>query len=338
MSAIQHLSKISKLNEHQKGICISSNDNQIRLYSSSPSVYGETVVDGRIQRPGINLLPLTVIPTLSGVGDRIIELEVTLDLISIRFGRESVDIPQIAGRIEDVSRVDIEPQWLGVDLGRLRNIRYATNSKFDLDVLWMYNRSMVATDKSRLAVYKTVIGDNYNIGLSDYIVSFLPQETVIDLSIHNDTIFLGNGNSFIVTKNNTKQFPTAITRIVDIPFLHNNVTVSLNEFTKRINIAKNFVDDNNIGCILNMTKDKVEISYETYKGKNKLEVQVLNYDEDFKEERIKISTKYLYQALSNCISQNIMLGVLNIDDRFPLFYIYDYDIIHYMLPIVQGVK
>jgi hypothetical protein len=328
-----NLNKIAKENEQPKGLLIDASGEIVTIYSSSPLVYGQANLPCIVTDPGVQLLPLTIIKTLNNMRDRAITLKVDLNSVVITEGRNVVEEPQFNASVDSVSTRDTKPQWFGMDVSRLRKIKYATTDRYDLDVFWLHNGVFVASDKSRVAVYRP--GVELDHGISFSIPNFAPgfiSGDFVDMAVNDGLLWLGSNSYYISTTESYKPMPYQLATVADNRHYLNNVTVSQAELLRVLTIAKNNLSKSIPGINLRINNEEIYLRYSSSDGTGELFVPVVESQLEFDID-IKVSTNFLFEAVNNCEHSQVNVGVTEYG-KMNLMYVLDYDVAHFLLPLI----
>lgn len=327
LNAIHFLSKVSRKNDASgKSLLIEATD-IVKLYSWSNDIYGQQIIDAKVLDDGTCLLPLAIIPYLSKLGDTAITLDIDLDNIVIKYGKSKINLNQIGGTIKDFSRRDKNPEWLGCDLIRLKNLRYATTDNWGYDVFWILDKAIVASDRIKVAVYKPDnISSDVRAIIPSYVTSFFPDGQV-DLSL-GDVVFFGNDKANIsITTQKDTMFPKPLEVLIDEDF-SNLVSVNLTAFTRAVNITAMISDR----CVMKID-DEVKLTGESEIGDAGQVVNVLDKSNLSRDIIIKLNSAYLKQIVDNCLGPQILVGT-RLVGAMDIFYIHDFNVCHYLVPLV----
>ena len=327
LGALHHLSRISRIGD-VKGLLLEC-DNAANLYTYSNDIYGKVIIDGKIEETGSQLLPLIVIPYLSKLGDASIRLKIDTDNITIYHDKSEINLNQMSGDKKHFSKREISPNWIGTDLARLKNIRYASTDAYGFDTFWINNQSIIATDRIRVVVYKPInIPENINFAIPNFITSYLP-DGIIDLSI-GETIYLGSDKSNIsITPKVDAAYPKQLDSLIEDDF-NNCVSVNLQTLSRAVDVIAMMAKDNP-GCRLELS-DYLTLTSESSSGSAKQQINIFDSSNLSKPINIKLSAFALKQAVDNCLGPQVILGNKQINDKFSLLYLFDYDITHFIVP------
>lgn len=335
VSQIEYLSKISRLNDNNKSILIRADDD-IRLYASSSSVYGEANVAGRVQEQGSSLVPLTLIPYLRNYESTEISVRFSLNDIIVESGKDVLTLPQISGSLEDISVRSYSPNWLGINIPRIKNMRYAANeADLKMDNFWFIDNTIVASDRIRICVYRPGYESDIVTTIPSFITSYMPQvkdDETVDLALDKD-IWIGNKDKSISIQKwgDDTIIPQPILELARLNEIENFVVISRREFQRRIKLAKMILDKDKTRIGINMMVRSDEVEFSPQQGSDffvPVVDNVLN-DGDFS---LKLNCRLLLEAVDNCVNTNLMVGLTQLGPT-PLFFIVDYDMIHYLIPL-----
>lgn len=323
---ITNLSAISK--NGSKSILVKVSD-VIELFASNSSLYGQGIVQGKIHEQGNILIPITLIPVLDNLGDKIITLSVDANEINIQTGRNKISLPQIGGSINDVSIRDYVPKWMDVDISRIKDIKYASGiSAYGLDIIWATGNRLLASDKVRISCYRPkefMIDDTIAI---PNIAAISGDD--VKMAIH-DHIWVGNDGYNISMSRVAMDLPYVLSDVTNIE-LPDLFVVNKDEFGRNVSLTNRLSDNLYYVTTITSIKDEIKISTESTKTKaTELYQNVLVPGaEGFS---MKLNSAFLHSAVDNCRGKQIGIGKLNID-KFNMFVIHDVDVTHYMLEVV----
>lgn len=333
LEAFQFLSRISRRNETiGKNLLIEADTDSVKLYAESTDVYGTCLVHAGVIETGKYLLPLSIIPYLQNLGENQITLDISLDDIKIKFGKSNIRLAQISGRVSDFSKRSEEPKWIGTDLIRLKDIKYASSvNDRDFDVFWIMNNSIVASNRIKIAIYKpdNIIEDS--LVIPNYITSYLP-DGIVDMYIGKELWFGNDTKSISTPRRGDGIFPQPLVDLsADIDF-SNFAVVNLPNMLQLTSNADRIATEKNPGCLIEI-EEEVLMTLKSDIGDTDLHLNIMDSSGLSSPIKIKVNTQYLKQILTNCNGPQIMVGTRrfgNID----LFMVHDYNVTHYLVPMV----
>lgn len=339
LDTLYFLSKISRLNENNKSLLLNATD-ELTAYASSGLVYGQSKIDCRVIESGKALLPLVILPTIAKLKDAVIELDVTLDEIKITSGVGVITQNQYGGYLDEVSIKANNPEWLGIDLIKLKNIKYAVGNFNGLDNFWVYD-SIIATDKYQIAIYRPAKIEQ-RLMIPVEVVSYLPttntknkESNPIDLAVEDKSIWFGNHKQSIQfgkPDNFNIPGPLAALSTIDADQLENFVTVNTKSLQLILSLLKGYSDKDNLTCRVEINKDVVNFSTAISSGSTNLNVSVI--EENLNEPmRIKVNVNYLNNVVTNCTGHQVLIGLIRLGTT-PLLFIHDYDVTHFIVTMV----
>lgn len=335
LDSFHFLSRIARRNENiGKNLLIESGEDEVKLYAQSTDIYGVSVVHAGVTEPGNYLLPLSIIPYLQNLGENQIKLDIDLDKICIRFGRSRINLAQISGRVGDFSKRTEEPEWIGTDLVRLKDIKYASSNEFGYDVFWIMNGAIVASNRIKIAVYKP---DNLPLAkfvIPSYVTSFMPSSGIIDIAFGKEIWFGDARNNISLPVKSDGMFPQPLVDLsADVDF-SNFVIVNLANILQLASNASRVATDKHPGCVIDIADD-VAMTVKSDIGDTDLHVNIMDNSGLTSPIKINVNAEYLKQILTNCNGPQVMMGV-RVFGTMSLFMVHDYNVTHYLVPRVGG--
>ena len=332
-SELMFLARISKLNPNNKSILIDAQDTA-KLYSSSGMIYGECVLDCRVNEPGKALIPLKIIQFLNDLKETVIELEIDLDKIVITSKSGVINLSQVAGYIEEVSTRDYEPNWLGWDVSRIKNIKYAVGSFDETKKLWFYNGRVIATDKHTIAILNSGYDTDRQFLIPDIITLFIDDSEKTDLALEKE-LWLGNNKRAVsVAHYSDFTIPTPLVMLSELETsLFPCAVFNTAALQQNMSIVKKLTDEHSIAAKVKLTSECINLSSGISMGDTTRTIPVI---EAFLGEELEfaINAKYLHRTLTNCTGPQIIVGFAKLGNT-PLLFIQDYDITHYIITLVN---
>lgn len=305
-----------------------------RLQSTSSEAYITQYVNIHPDKELIVGIPISIIPILSEIKNRVVDLEFIDNRCVLSWGTSSVNLNLPHFNAEDLIRDSYLPVFNN-KLPRISNMRYACGSEKDtMDVFFFVGNGVVTGDKFRFCVYKPEQSLNFDgVVIAEKALQFLPSDITPSIDINSNRVYLGDEKCIVSVPVIEKPIPGALYSL----FEHNVdrtswIALSAKDLVPIINIAHTLSKkDDGYGFIsLIMSGGNLSIipggnSY----GNGVLMLESTDYAGGFD---LKVNPGYLATAAKEAKSSKVILGVSPFS-RTNLLYIYDNELIHYILPM-----
>lgn len=332
-SDLQFLARISKLNSSNKSILIDAQETS-KLYSSSGLIYGQTALESRVVETGKALIPLKTIDFLNKLKETVIEIEIDLNKIVISSKAGNINLTQSPGTLDEVSNRAYEPNWLGWNISRIKNIRYASGNFDETKVFWFYDGKIIATDKHTIAILNLGYESDRRFLVPNIITSFISIDNDdVDIAVEKE-LWLGNSKrSVSIATYADFSIPTPLVMLSELETsLFPSAVFSTAALQQNMAIVQKLTDEHSFAARVKLTNEYINLSSGISMGDTSRTIPVI---ESFLGEELSfsINATYLHRTLTNCTNPQVILGFAKLGNT-PLLFIQDYDITHYIITLV----